>query len=108
MNTTNDSKKYPSSVTVFIEIHAKDGEEEFARKAFMTTIATTEKPGLLSYEIFEDSNYPGTFYSTQEWENIEAFHAHMSAAKSGLKEATAMLRDAPRTSILKRIGQSAH
>jgi len=74
---------------------------------FTTTIATTEKPGLLSYEIFEDGNEPGTFYSTQEWENIEAFHAHMNAAKSGLKEATSMLRDAPRTSILKRIGQSA-
>ena len=50
----------------------------------------------------------GTFYSTQEWENIEAFHAHMNAAKSGLKEAASMLRATPRTSILKRIGQSAN
>lgn len=107
MNTVNDSNKCPNIVTIFIEIHAKDGEEEAARKAFTTTIATTEKPGLLGYEIFEDSNDPGTFYSTQEWESIEAFHTHMSAAKSGLKEATSMLRDAPRTSILKRIGQSA-
>ncbi|ODA41873.1 hypothetical protein DSBG_1365 [Desulfosporosinus sp. BG] len=45
--------------------------------------------------------------STQEWEKIEDFQAHMSAAKSGLKEATSMLRDTPRTSILKRIGRSA-
>lgn len=107
MNTKNDNNKYQNSVTIFIEIHAKEGEEEVTRKAFTTTIATTEKPGLLSYEIFEDSNDPGTFYSTQEWENIEAFHAHMSAAKSGLREAASMLRDTPRTSILKCIGRSA-
>lgn len=106
MNTKNDNNK-SNSVTIFIEIHAKEGEEEIAQKAFTTTIATSEKPGLLSYEIFKDDNDPGTFYSTQEWENIEAFHAHMNAAKSGLKEATSMLRDTPRTSILKRIGQSA-
>lgn len=106
MTINNDSTKYPYRVTVFIEIHAKEGEENIARKAFTTTIATAEKPGLLSYKIFEDSNDPGTFYSTQEWENVEAFNAHMSAAKAGLKEATSMLRDAPRTSILKCIGQS--
>lgn len=107
MNIINGNNKYPDSVTIFIEIHAKDGEEEAARKAFTTTIATTEKPGLLGYEIFEDSNDPGTFYSTQEWDSIEAFHSHMSAARSGLKEATSMLSDAPRTSILKRIGRSS-
>lgn len=106
MNTKNNSEKYSNSVTIFIEIHAKYGEEETTRKIFTTTIATTEKPGLLSYEIFEDSSDPGTFYSIQEWENIEAFHAHMSAAKSGLKEATAILRETPRTSIFKRIEQS--
>jgi len=104
MITKNDRNKYLNSVTILIEIHANEGEEDVARQAFTTTIETTEKPGLLSYEIFEDTNDPGTFYSTQEWESLEAFHAHMSAAKSGLKEATKMLRDAPRTSILKRIG----
>lgn len=106
MNTKNDNTKYPNSVTIFIEIHAKEGEEDIARKAFTTTIATTEKPGLLSYKIFEDCNDPGTFYSTQEWENVEAFYAHMSAAKAGLKEATSMLQDTPRTGILKCIGRS--
>ncbi len=106
MNTSENSK-YSNSVTIFIEIHAKDGQEEVARKEFTTTIATTEKPGLLNYEIFEGSSDKGTFYSIQEWENVEAFQAHMSAAKSGLKEATGMLRDMPRISILKRIGRSA-
>lgn len=98
-----NNEKYSDGVTIFIEIHAKYGKEEDTRKVFTTTIMTTEKPGLLDYEIFEDSNVPGTFYSIQNWESIEAFHAHMSAAKSGLKEATIILRDTPRTSILKRI-----
>ncbi|RII34217.1 antibiotic biosynthesis monooxygenase [Clostridium chromiireducens] len=106
MNISENSKNY-NSVTILIEIHAKDGQEEVARKVFTTTIATTEKPGLLSYEIFEDSSDKGTLYSIQEWENVEAFQAHMSAAKSGLKEATEMLRDMPRISILNQIGRSA-
>lgn len=104
MITKSDNNKYLNSVTILIEIHAKDGEEDVARQAFTTTIETSEKPGLLSYEIFEDINDPAVFYSTQEWESVEAFHAHMNAAKTGLKDATKMLRDAPRTSILKRIG----
>jgi len=102
----NDGKKYPDSVTIFIEIHAKDGEEEFARQTLVTAIETTEKPGLLSYEIFEDSNDPGAFYSSQEWENIEAFQAHMGAVGSGKGDATAMLREEPKVSILKSIGRS--
>lgn len=104
MITKSDTNKYPDRVTIFIEIHAKDGEEDVTRQAFTTTIETSEKPGLLSYEIFEDINDPATFYSTQEWESVEAFQAHMSAAKNGLRDATNMLRDAPRTSILRRIG----
>ncbi|MRN53940.1 putative quinol monooxygenase [Paenibacillus monticola] len=104
MNTKN---QYPESITIFIEIHAKAGEEEFTKQTFKTTIETSNKPGLISYEIFEDSNAPGTFYSTQEWESVKAFHAHMSEAKSaGIVEATSMLREMPRTSILKRIGKS--
>ena len=55
-------------------------------------------------KVVGNASDPGAFYSTQEWENLEAFHAHMSAAKTGFKEATKMLRDAPRTRVLKRIG----
>lgn len=104
MITKSDSNKYINNVTILIEIHAKDGQEDIARQAFTTTIETAEKPGLLSYEIFEDTNDPGAFYSMQKWESAEAFHTHMSAAKNGLKEAAKILRDAPRTSILKCIG----
>lgn len=104
MNVQNNSNQQLNRITVFIEIHARSGEEAIAREAFTKTIETSEKPGLLSYEIFEDVNEPDTFYSTQEWESLEAFQAHMHAASSGLKQATAMLRDIPRTSILRRIG----
>lgn len=104
MSTKNHNSNYPDRVTLFIEIHAKEGKEEIVREVFTTTIATSEKPGLLGYKIYEDSSDPGCFYSTQEWENEEAFHAHMRAAKTGLNEAVNILREPPRTNILRRIG----
>lgn len=99
-----NSMKYNEKITILIEIHSKDGEEELARNTFVTAITTTEKPGLLSYEIYEDIKNPGTFFSSQVWESIEDFKAHMGAVNSGKGEATSMLREAPKVRVLKSIG----
>jgi hypothetical protein len=40
----------------------------------------------------------------QEWENSQAFHAHMAEAAEGMAEATSMLREAPKTTVLHPIG----
>lgn len=93
-------------VTVLIEIHAKEGQEDLARETFTHTVATAHKPGMLSAMVYEDKLTPGTYYSVQEWESIEDFKSHMRDAKASPTEyadKTSMLRDAPRTSILRRI-----
>lgn len=89
--------------TILIEIHAKPGHEQEARDGLVTAIATSAKPGFLSSEVFEDLNDPGAFYAVQTWENAAAFRAHMAEAARGMAEATSMLRDAPKTSILRQI-----
>jgi quinol monooxygenase YgiN len=105
MSSRKDAELYPDKVTVLIEIHAKPGQEDVARKALVTNIETSEKPGLLSFVVYSDNKDPSAFYSTQEWESMACFHDHMNAAKSGLAEATSMLREPPRTCILHQISR---
>ncbi|NGO68749.1 putative quinol monooxygenase [Streptomyces boncukensis] len=93
-----------STVTVLIEIHARDGQEHDARNALLHAIQTSEKPGLLSSTEYEDLDDPGAFYALQVWENPDAFHAHMDdAATSGMSEAIQSLREHPKTTILRTI-----
>lgn len=92
------------TVTVLIEIHAKDGKEHEARDSLLHAIQTFEKPGLVSSTEYENLNDPGAFYAIQVWENADAFHAHMEdAAKSGMNEAIQTLREHPKTAILRTI-----
>ncbi|MYW01000.1 antibiotic biosynthesis monooxygenase [Streptomyces sp. SID3343] len=93
------------TVTVLIEIHAKDGREREARDSLLHAIQTSEKPGLVSSTEYEDLDDPGAFHAIQVWENADAFHAHMEdAARSGMDEAIQVLRERPKTAVLRAIG----
>uniref|UniRef100_A0AAU2VN31 Antibiotic biosynthesis monooxygenase n=1 Tax=Streptomyces sp. NBC_00008 TaxID=2903610 RepID=A0AAU2VN31_9ACTN len=93
------------AVTVLIEIHAKDGQEEDARHALLHAIETSAKPGLISSTEYEDFDDSGAFYAIQVWEDMEAFHAHMEdASENGMNEAIQVLRAHPRTAVLRAIG----
>lgn len=92
-----------AAVTILIEIHAKPGQEQQARDALTHAIANTAKPGMVSAEVFADEHDPGAFYSIQRWENVEFFNAHMGQVRGGMAEATAMLREPPRTAVLRSI-----
>ncbi|MGH3584763.1 MAG: putative quinol monooxygenase [Pseudonocardia sp.] len=94
----------PNTVTVLIEIHAKDGEEQQARDALVHAIRTSAKPGFLGSREYADVRDPGAFYAVQEWESTDAFHAHMADAAEGMEAATAMLREPPKTALLRTIG----
>jgi quinol monooxygenase YgiN len=94
-----------NAVTVLIEIHAKDGQEKDARDGLLHAIQTSEKPGLIGSAEYEDISDPGAFYAVQQWENVEAFQAHMKdAAETGMNEAIQALREPPRTAVLRAIG----
>ncbi|MEV0913423.1 antibiotic biosynthesis monooxygenase family protein [Streptomyces sp. NPDC049967] len=93
------------TVTVLIEIHAKDGQEKDARHALLHAIETSAKPGLISSTEYEDIDDSGAFYAIQVWETMEAFHAHMKdAAENGMNEAIQVLRTHPKTAVLRTIG----
>lgn len=92
------------TITVLIEIHAKEGQEQEARDALLHAIQTSEKPGLVSSTEYGDLHDTGAFYAIQVWETEDAFRAHMEdAAKSGMNEAIQVLREHPRTAVLRTI-----
>ena len=94
-----------NTVTVLIEIHAKDGQEKDARDRLLHAIQTSDKPGLIRSAEYEDVSDRGAFYAVQEWENVEAFQAHMKdAADAGMNEAIQVLREHPRTAVLRALG----
>lgn len=93
------------TVTVLIEIHAEEGQETRARDSLLHAIQTSEKPGLISSTEYEDLNDSGAFYAIQVWENADAFHTHMKdAAENGMSEAIQVLREHPKTTVLRTIG----
>ncbi|MCS7482933.1 putative quinol monooxygenase [Umezawaea endophytica] len=103
-STTPAQDKNPDTVTVLIEIHAKPGQEQEARDGLLHAINTSEKPGFLGSHEYEAPEDPGAFYAVQEWENMEAFRQHMADAAAGnLAEATSMLREPPKTAVLRTI-----
>ncbi|WP_410652248.1 putative quinol monooxygenase [Amycolatopsis sp. cmx-4-54] len=93
------------TVTVLIEIHANAGHEQQARDSLLHAIQTSAKPGLVNSTEYEDLEDPGAFYAVQVWENVDAFHAHMKdAAENGMNEAIKVLREPPKTAVLRTIG----
>ena len=96
-------------ITLLIEIHAVAGQEQQARDALLHAIATSAKPGLISSRQFAQPDDTGAFFAVQEWENVEAFEAHMRDAEaSGMSEAIRVLREPPRTLVLRDIGEDCH
>ncbi|GAB3497642.1 putative quinol monooxygenase [Amycolatopsis cihanbeyliensis] len=92
------------TVTVLIEIHATPGQERQARDSLLHAIQTSEKPGLISSTEYADLDDAGAFYAVQIWEDMDAFHAHMKdAAEGGMNEAIKVLREPPRTAVLRTI-----
>lgn len=93
----------PNTVTVLIEIHGKEGQEQEARDALVHAIETSAKPGFLGSREYADMRDPGAFYAVQEWESADAFHAHMADAADGMEAAISMLREPPKTALLRAI-----
>lgn len=91
-------------VMVLISIQAEPGYESEARRRLSDAIQTSRKPGMISSREYADPASPGAFYAMQEWESAAAFEAHMrDAAEHGMSEAVDVLREPPRTVVLRPI-----
>ena len=72
------------------------------RKAFVAVVGPSQKEtGCLSYHLFEDAHYTGSFFTVEEWESEEALDTHLRVNKAALDQAKALLREDLRISVTK-------
>ena len=96
------SDKTSEKIGVVGQLRAKSGHEDEVRKSLIALVAPSQKePGCISYHLFEDKYYTGSFTTVEEWESEEALDAHLRLHKAGLDKAKALLREELTISIVK-------
>jgi quinol monooxygenase YgiN len=67
-----------SDLRVVAEIVAQPGSEDHIRDALTTlSEATRQEPGCRSYELFESTATPGTFFTIETWADEAAMAGHL-------------------------------
>ena len=98
------SDKTSDKIGVVAHIHAKSGHEDEVRKAMTAIVGPSQKePGCISYHLFEDKHYTGSFTTIEEWESEEVLDTHLRAHKAELDKLKALLRQELRIDIVKLI-----
>ena len=98
------SDQASDKIGVIAQIRAKSGHEDEVRKGLKALVAPTHKePGCISYALFEDKYYTGSFTTVEEWESEEALEQHLRVHKAELDKAKALLREEMRINVVKLI-----
>jgi quinol monooxygenase YgiN len=91
-------------VSVVAQIRAKSGHEDEVRRAMAgLPAASMKEPGCLSYKVFEDAHYTGSFFTEEEWESEAALDEHLRLNKAILDKTKGLLREDLRISVLKEL-----
>ena len=100
----SDEKHTGERIRVIAQLRAKSGHEDEVRSMLEKLAPASQKePGCLAYHILEDSYYPGSFFTQEEWESEDFLDEHLLVNKEGLNEVKALLREDLRISILKML-----
>ena len=96
--------KTGKEISVIATTRAKSGHEDAVRKGFASLVKPSrQEPGCLRYDVFEDQQYTGRFYTYEEWASEEALHVHLHTNKTSLDKVKAMLAEDLRISVLKPV-----
>jgi quinol monooxygenase YgiN len=89
-------------ISVIAQIRAKSGHEDAVRTMISGLVGpSNQEPGCLKYEVLEDTHYPGSFFTYEEWESEAALDTHLQVNKDGLNKVKALLREDLRISVLR-------
>ncbi len=96
------SDNVSEKISVIAQIRAKSGHEDDVRKMFTAVVGPSQKEaGCISYHLFEDKHYTGSFFTIEEWESEAALDTHLQVNKAALDKAKAFLREELKISVLK-------
>ena len=92
------------SITVMGYARAKSGHEDDVRKALETFVEPARREeGCVSYELFEDLYYVGSFYTVEEWASEHALETHVKVQKPDMNKLLPLLSDEIRISVVKAL-----
>ena len=98
----SDDKRTGERIHVIAQLRAKSGHEDEVRSMLEKLVPASQKePGCLAYHVLEDSHYPGSFFTQEEWESEDSLDEHLRVNKEGLNKVKALLREDLRISVLK-------
>ena len=92
------------AVTVMGHARAKGGREADVRAGLHAFIGPArQESGCMSYELFEDVQYTGSFYTVEKWESREALDIHVKNQRPDMDKLTPWLSDQIRISVVKSL-----
>ncbi len=92
------------SITVMGHARAKSGHEDDVRKALKAFVEPARREeGCVSYELFEDLYYAGSFYTVEEWASEHALETHVKVQKPDMNKLLPLLSDEIRISVVKAL-----
>ena len=92
------------AITVMGQARAKGGHEADVRAGLHAFIGPArQESGCISYEVFEDVQYTGSFYTVEKWESREALDSHVKNQQPDMDKLLPLLSDQIRISIVKSL-----
>ena len=90
------------SITVMGHARAKGGHEADVRAGLHAFIEPARhERGCISYELFEDVQYTGSFYTVEKWESQSALDLHVKSQQPDMNRLLPWLSDQLRISVVK-------
>lgn len=90
------------AITVLGQARAKGGHEANVRAGLQAFIEPARREsGCISYEMFEDVQYTGSFYSVEVWESQSALDIHVKDQQPDMNKLLPMLSEQLRISVVR-------
>lgn len=101
----NDTASNTNAITVLGAARAKGGHEHDVRQALHAFVEPARaEDGCLSYEIYEDVQYTGSFYTIEIWASQEHLDKHVKNQQPDMNKMLPWLSEQLRVSVVKQLG----
>ncbi len=92
------------AITVMGQARAKGGHEADVRKGLQAFIEPSRKEdGCIAYDLFEDVQYTGSFYTVEKWASQDALDLHVKNQQPDMNKLLPWLSEQLRISVVKLV-----
>ncbi len=100
----NDTASNTTAITVLGSARAKGGHEDDVRQALHAFVGPARaEDGCLRYEMYEDVQYTGSFYSIEVWASQKHLDKHVKDQQPEMNKVLPWLSEQLRISVVKEL-----